>query len=107
MKLFSRIMQELHAEAMNQSERDKIPKEEFVYPEGYDDNKEPAFPIHDEAHGKAALAYAHNAPDPEFVKNAVYKKYPNLKKDNKTQASKPATNTNSTTTKTGNTNDKK
>lgn len=95
MKSFTELLREkdpLFMEAMNQSERANIKKEDFVYPEGYDDDKEPKYPIHDEAHAKAAIAYAHNAPDPELVKNAVYKRYPNLKP-------KAGTTTTSTTKK--------
>lgn len=39
-----------------------------------------SYPIGDEAHAKAALRLAHNAPNPQGIKNAVYKKYPRLKK---------------------------
>jgi hypothetical protein len=39
-----------------------------------------SFPIHDIAHARNALARAHFAPDPEGIKAAVYRKYPELKK---------------------------
>lgn len=39
-----------------------------------------SFPINTLARGKAALAYAHHAPNPEGIKAAVYRKYPMLKK---------------------------
>lgn len=39
-----------------------------------------SFPINNKKRAKAALSYAHNAPNPSGIKNAVYKKYPSLKK---------------------------
>ena len=39
-----------------------------------------SFPINTEKRAKAALAYSRNAPRPEGIKRAVYKKYPALKK---------------------------
>jgi hypothetical protein len=39
-----------------------------------------SYPINTEARGKNALARAHYAPNPEGIKEAVYKKYPGLKK---------------------------
>jgi len=39
-----------------------------------------SFPIPDLKHAKAALALAHNAPNPKGIKAKVYKKYPRLKK---------------------------
>jgi hypothetical protein len=39
-----------------------------------------SYPINTLARAKAALAYAHNAPNPSGIKSAVYKKYPALKK---------------------------
>lgn len=39
-----------------------------------------SYPINTEKRAKAALAYAHNAPNPEGIKRAVYKAYPDLKK---------------------------
>lgn len=39
-----------------------------------------SYPINTEKRAKAALAYAHNAPNPSGIKAAVYKKYPALKK---------------------------
>lgn len=62
------------AKVLDAADRKKISKKNFVYPETK------SFPIEDEAHGKAALARAHFAPDPEKVRAAVYKKYPALKK---------------------------
>ncbi len=39
-----------------------------------------SYPINTEKRGKAALAYAHNAPNPAGIKEKVYAKYPSLKK---------------------------
>jgi len=39
-----------------------------------------SFPINTLARAKSALKLAHNAPNPQGIKNAVYKKYPQLKK---------------------------
>lgn len=38
-----------------------------------------SFPINTKKRAKAALSYAHHAPNPSGIKNAVYKKYPSLK----------------------------
>lgn len=39
-----------------------------------------SYPIPDLKHAKAALSLAHNAPNPEGIKKAVYNKFPELKK---------------------------
>jgi len=39
-----------------------------------------SFPINDLAHARNALARSHLAPDPEGIKRAVYRKFPELKK---------------------------
>jgi hypothetical protein len=39
-----------------------------------------SYPINTEKRAKAALAYAHNAPNPGGIKEKVYAKYPELKK---------------------------
>lgn len=39
-----------------------------------------SFPINSLARGRNALARAHFAPNPEGIKRAVYRKYPQLKK---------------------------
>jgi hypothetical protein len=39
-----------------------------------------SFPINDIAHARNALARAHFAPNPEGIKAAVYRKFPELKK---------------------------
>lgn len=38
-----------------------------------------SYPINTLKRAKAALAYAHNAPNPGGIKSAVYNKYPSLK----------------------------
>lgn len=50
----------------------------YVGPSG--DAPKGSYPIPDKKHAKAALALAHNAPNPEGIKKAVYKKYPEFKK---------------------------
>lgn len=47
-----------------------------------------SYPINTKARGRAALAYAHNAPNPEGIKKAVYAKYPELKPKSKKKKSK-------------------
>lgn len=39
-----------------------------------------SYPIPDLKHAKSALSLAHHAPNPEGIKNAVYAKYPELRK---------------------------
>lgn len=39
-----------------------------------------SYPVNTLKRAKAALAYAHNAPNPAGIKAAVYRKYPALKK---------------------------
>ncbi len=40
-----------------------------------------SYPINTLSRAKSALKLAHNAPDPEGIKKAVYAKYPQLKKN--------------------------
>lgn len=47
-----------------------------------------SFPIDTEKRAKAALSYARNAPNPEGIKKAVYKKYPALAKRSKNPVAK-------------------
>lgn len=47
-----------------------------------------SYPINSLKRAKAALAYAHNAPNPEGIKRAVYKKYPELAKRSKSPVAK-------------------
>jgi len=42
-----------------------------------------SYPINTEKRAKAALAYAHNAPNPAGIKAKVHAKYPNLGKKGK------------------------
>ena len=50
---------------------------EFAGPSG--GSPKGSFPIDTEKHAIAALALAHNAPDPEALKAKVYRKWPKLK----------------------------
>ena len=47
-----------------------------------------SYPINTEKRAKAALSYAHNAPNPEGIKKKVYSKYPGLKKRHDARAKK-------------------
>ena len=42
---------------------------------------EGTFPVNSLERGRSALKLAHNAPDPEGIKACVYKKFPELRKD--------------------------
>lgn len=42
-----------------------------------------SYPINTAKRAKAALAYAHNAPNPAGIKAKVYTKYPDMKKKGK------------------------
>jgi hypothetical protein len=42
-----------------------------------------SYPINTEKRAKAALAYAHNAPNPSGIKEKVHSKYPDLGKSKK------------------------
>lgn len=59
----------------------KVPSKEFAGKAG----GAPAgsYPINTPKRAKAALAYAHNAPNPAGIKAAVHKKYPKLGKPEK------------------------
>lgn len=39
-----------------------------------------SYPINTKKRAKAALAYAHNAPNPEGIRKKVYEKYPSMRK---------------------------
>lgn len=58
-----------------------LKKSEFAGPAG----GAPAgsYPINTKKRAKAALSYAHNAPNPSGIKRKVYAKYPSLKKGEK------------------------
>lgn len=45
-----------------------------------------SYPINTEKRAKAALAYAHNAPNPEGIKKAVLRKFPSLGTSNKKES---------------------
>lgn len=55
-----------------------VEKSDFAGPSG--NSPKGSFPIDTLKRGKAALAYARNAPNPQGIRDAVYKKYPSLKK---------------------------
>ncbi len=74
----------IFAKKLTTKERNALPAEYFVFP------NEKSYPIHDKNHAINALARATQSGDPKIVsavKRAVYKKYPELKKSNKTKAS--------------------
>ncbi len=56
----------------------KVKKKDFAGPAG--GSPQGSFPIPDLAHTRNALARAHFAPNPEGIKNKVYRMYPQLKK---------------------------
>lgn len=55
-----------------------VSKKSFAGPKG--GAPQGSYPINTLSRAKSALKLAHNAPDPAGIKNAVYKKYPELKK---------------------------
>lgn len=65
----------------NVGEYKHVSEQNFAGPEG--GAPEGSYPINTEERAKAALAYAHNAPNPEGIKRAVYRKYPSLDPRNK------------------------
>lgn len=56
----------------------KVPEKEFAGTAG--GAPKGSYPINTEKRAKAALAYAHNAPNPAGIKAKVLSKYPSLKK---------------------------
>jgi hypothetical protein len=56
----------------------KVSKSEFAGTKG--NAPEGSYPINTEKRAKAALAYAHNAPNPAGIRSAVESKYPKLGK---------------------------
>lgn len=65
----------------NVGEYKNLPKSDFAGPKG---GAPPGtYPINTKKRAKAALSYARNAPNPQGIKRAVYKKYPSFKKDKK------------------------
>lgn len=63
-----------------------VSKKEFAGPAG--GAPKGSFPINTLKRGKAALAYARNAPNPAAIRRAVYKKYPALAKRRKEREGK-------------------
>lgn len=59
----------------------KVPPKDFAGKEG--GSPAGSFPINTVKRAKAALAYAHNAPNPSGIKKAVHRKYPSLGKPKK------------------------
>lgn len=55
-----------------------VKKKDFAGPKG--GSPKGSFPINNLKRAKAALSYAHNAPDPDAIRRAVYAKYPELGK---------------------------
>lgn len=55
-----------------------VSKKSFAGPKG--GAPQGSYPINTKSRARAALAYAHNAPNPSGIKAAVYAKYPELKK---------------------------
>ena len=55
-----------------------VKKGDFAGPKG--GSPSGSFPINTQGRARSALAYSHNAPNPEGIKKAVYLKYPSLKK---------------------------
>jgi hypothetical protein len=72
----------------NVGEYKKVKKSDFAGPAG--DAPKGSYPINTLKRARAALAYAHNAPDPEGIRRKVYAKYPELKKRKKERENKDA-----------------
>ena len=56
----------------------KVPSKDFAGTAG--GAPKGSYPINTEKRAKAALAYAHNAPNPAGIKDKVHEKYPSLGK---------------------------
>jgi|TARA_R110002020_G_scaffold135040_3_gene301647 hypothetical protein len=56
----------------NVGDYDNVSKDDFCGPAG--GAPEGSYPVNSEKRARAALSYAHNAPNPEGIKNCVYKK---------------------------------
>lgn len=65
----------------NVGEYKTVSKADFAGPSG--GAPRGSYPINTLKRARAALAYAHNAPNPSGIKRAVYKKYPELAKHKK------------------------
>lgn len=62
----------------NVGEYKSVSKKDFAGTKG--GAPEGSYPINTKKRARAALAYAHNAPNPAGIRRAVYQKYPDLKK---------------------------
>ena len=70
----------------NTGEYKKVKKSEFAGSAG--GTSPYSFPINTLKRARAALAYAHNAPDPAGIRRKVYAKYPQLKKESQKRKEK-------------------
>jgi len=70
----------------NVGEYKSVKKSEFAGPAG--GAPMGSYPINTLKRAKSALAYARNAPNPEGIRKAVYKKYPELAPNKKEEAGK-------------------
>lgn len=61
----------------NVGEYKNVSKKDFAGPSGGAPSG--SYPINTKKRARAALSYAHNAPNPSGIKKAVYKKYPSMK----------------------------
>jgi hypothetical protein len=66
------IMRELTAAALSTKRRSDLPARSFAIPE------DRAYPIHDEAHARNALARSSGKPEAARVRRAVCRRYPNM-----------------------------
>jgi len=62
----------------NVGEYKNVSKSDFAGPSG--GAARGSYPINNIKRARAALSYAHNAPNPSGIKKKVYSKYPELKK---------------------------
>ena len=60
----------------NVGEYKGVSKSNFAGPKG--GAPQGSYPINTKERAKSALSYAHNATNPQGIKNAVYNKYPSL-----------------------------
>ena len=72
---------EKKAGGSNVGEYKKVAKKDFAGPSG--GSPKGSFPINTKKRARAALAYAHNAPNPAGIRRAVHKKYPSMGKAKK------------------------